>query len=281
MKKLIFLLIAMAAGALLLTACSPIWSYSDTEVAFDSNGHMTKDVTYTFYGSYTETYAADGTYEDISKSWDATSSTWEQSGGDKGTYSYNTGTRMMTITYTQIWNGGIGGSYVMLSSPSTSTRTYSYTEVFGSSNEYEALPGSGGNYVESQNTTYWDGTSNTYTWTIVIAPDFSTVTYTSESVSYDATGTATNGSKSNSVYTVSAIVPNSVTSLDSAKGKTLTYNYLQYVNTPYTWTSGTTFTAGTSTLYNNSGSSRTFSVASDGSYLLMTDVMAARHLARN
>ncbi len=277
MKKLIFLLIVTAAGALLLTACSPIWSYSDTEVAFDGNGHMTKDVTYIVRGSYTETFSADGTYEDIRTSWNAIDSAWEQSGGDKGTYSYNTGTRMMTITYTQIWNGGIGGSYVTLTSLSTSRKTYSYTEVFSSSNKYEALPGSGGNYIESQNRTYWNGTSNTYTWTIVIPSDFSTVTYTSESVSYDASGAPNGGSKSSDVYTVSAIFPSGVTSLDSAKGKTLTYNYLSYVDTPSTWTSGTDFTAGASTTYNNSESD-TFSIASDGSYIVYPNMNVPKHL---
>ena len=280
MKKLAIVLpIVIAAGALLLTACeSPIWSRSDTEVAFDSSGHVTKDVTYTYDGKDTETYSAGGTYEDVQKAWDATSSTWKQSAGDKGTYSYDTRIRMLTINYTQKWNGGINGSYVTLTSGSTDTKTDSWNQVLGSTNEYPAYLGSGGAYVQTENVTYWDGTSETGTWTITVPADLSIYAYTTEYVVYDATGTATSGSsKTNYVYTVSAIFPGSVISLDNAKGQTVTLDYLKYVSTPYTWSSGSTFTAGTPTTYNSSGSN-TVSVASDGPYLTFPSITVARHM---
>jgi len=281
MKKLAYsLLIAVAAGALLLSACeSSIWSRSDTEIAFNSSGYVTQDVTYTYDGRDTETYSADGTYEVVRKAWDATSSTWKQSAGDKGTYSYDTDILMLTINYTQKWSGGIGGSYITLTSGSTDTRTDSWNQVLGSTNEYPAYLGSGGTYAQTRNVTYWDGTSDTAAWTITVSSDLSTYAYTTDYVVYDATGTATSGSsKSNYIYTTSAIFPSSVTSLDNAKGQTVTLNYLKYVSIPYTWSSGTTFTAGTPTTNNSSGS-LTVSVAGDGSYLTFPSITVARQMA--
>ncbi len=278
MKKLSLLLIATAAFAVLLTACqNQIWSRSDTEVAFDSSGHMTQDVMYTWSNS-TETFSADGTYEYIIKSWDAASSSWKQSSGSKGTYLYDTNSRMMTITYSQQWQGGTTGSYATLTTSSSAPKTSVYPEAFGSTNEYEILIGSSGNYVETGNTTYWNGTSSTYNWSCAVPSDLSMVTWTYESENYDAGGTATRGSKNSDAYTVSTIFPTSVTSIDKAKGKTVTFNTNKDVNTVYTWTSGTNFTAGTPTTNNTSGGN-TLSVASDGSYIAYIDVTVARHLA--
>jgi len=98
--------------------------------------------------------------------------------------------RMLTINYTQKWNGGINGNYVTLTSGSTdyqdrfmepSTRFYQ---------RISRLPWERRAYVQTENVTYWDGTSETGTWTITVPADLSTYAYTTEYVVYDATGTA-------------------------------------------------------------------------------------------
>jgi hypothetical protein len=278
MKKPSFLLTAVAAVALLLSSCQgTIISFSDTEVTFDGSGHVQTNVTYT-WSTDTETFSTDGTYEDVQRGWDATSSSWKQASGDKGAYSYMPSTHMMTINYTQKWSGGIGGSYVDLTAASgAASKTTTYPIIIGSANEYQVYAGSGGNYTSISQTTNWDGSSIKETYTFIVASDLSTVTEARENDAYNTGGTLTGGFKSNDVLTTDNIFPSSVTSLDAAKGKVITIDYLKDVNTPYTWSSGT-FTAGTVTTYNNGGT-MSVSFASDGSYFIWAGDQLARHLA--
>ena len=285
MKKLwVFLPIAMAAVALLLASCSgPILSLSDSEIAFSSNGFVKTTVTYTYHSGSTDellTFSTDGTYEDVGMNWDGPSSSWKQVWGDKGTYSYVPDTRMLTVNFTQTWSGGVTGSYVPLNSSSTGFfETDAYLAVFGSDNFYQTvLTGSNGAYTSTEKVTYWGGASSNSVVTLTIASDFSTMTSTSESEHYNAGGTATSGSKSAWVYTADRIFPSSVTTLDNAKGKVVTFSWLKAVNTPYTWVSGTAFTAGTATTSNSAGST-TLTFASDASYLAMIPFSQTRHLA--
>jgi hypothetical protein len=288
MKRLpIFPAIALAAVASVLTSCGGgILSLSDNEVAFDSNGLVTKDVTYTYYyGSdiETDTFSSTGNYEYVDKVWDVPSSSWRQGWGSKGTYSYDTSTRLMTFNYTQLWSGGVGGSYVTLTSSSGYTKTETFPMILGSSNAYwQVLTGKDGNYTLTDNATSWNGSTYRDIMTANIASDLSMVTYTDEWENFNSGGTATSGGKSNDVMTADQIFPSSVTSLNNAKGKVITFTSLTDVSTPYTWIPGTTnFTQG-APITNHNAQSKTSSFASDGSYVAEipgNGFNLARHLA--
>ncbi len=281
-KRSVLLVIATASVALLLASCSaPVISVSDAELSYDSNGHMTSDVTYTYYdgsGIETDTFSAAGTYEYVWKTWDAPSSSWRQSDGAQATYSYDTSTRLMTFNYTQFWNGGVGGSYVTPTSTWSSTKTETYPMILGSSNCYwQVLTGKDGNYESTDNSTAWNGLKYTNTMSATIASDLSTVTTASEWEAYSTSGVATNGSKSSDVMTKDQIFPSTVKTLDDAKGKVITFTWLTDVSTPYTWNSGTNFSQGVPTTNHNAGS-QTLSSASDGSWVAWVSYSQARHL---
>jgi hypothetical protein len=270
-RSAILFLVAAAAGALLLTSCLPFFSVSQTEISFDGSGHVTETVIYTDYAGssvYVTTYSTDGTYERIQKQYNVSS--WAQYAGAKGTYSYDTGTKILTVNYTNFWSPGFGNSYVALTSSSVGIpKTITQPALFGSNNLFMLLTGSDGSYALAANNTYWDASSAKMNVNVVIASDLSTATATNESESFNPSNTAVSGSKYMDVYTIDAIYPSGIKALSDAKGKTITYTYLKDVYTPYTWIAGTTnYTTGTTTTYNGAGS-ESFFVASDLSYIGM------------
>ena len=283
MKKLtVGILLCFAALAFLLVSCEgPIMSLTDDPIAFDASGHVKTDVTYTTTGGtsvYTETFSTDGTYEYVQKSWDAASSSWMQSGGIRGTYSYDTGTRTMTNNFTAGWTGGTGGSYVNFTAATVGVpKTQTMQIILGSSNWYQVIVGGDGSYNTSGRITYWDDSYETQSMSITIANDLLSSTMVQEGELYLAGGTAVDGYKDEVVNTFSQIFPSGITSLDKAKGKYITLISLKAVTTPYTWVSGTTFTAGTA-VTDNSPMTSTISFASDGSYIAM---ISSYNLSRN
>jgi hypothetical protein len=275
-KNNIFLVFSLLAGlALIFTACAnPVFSFDDNAVKFDSSGHVKENVVYTYYSSSTEnttSYSTDGTYEQVEKSWDTASSSWMQSFGMKGTYSYATATKMMTININAMLSG-IGGSYVNFaaSDPFASMEPKSLVSpmILGTHNSYDAATGSNGAYTYTQTMTYWDDSSSEMTGDITMATDMSSYTTMSTEIGYNASHTAIGGSRDQYVYTVSAIFPSGITSISKAKGKTITLNSETHSHTPYTWTSGTTFTAGTAVTV-HSAETMTASVSSDAKYVAM------------
>jgi hypothetical protein len=282
----------LTALALLFSACAnPVFSFDDNEVEYDVNGHVKNLVVYTDYipasGSppspatvNTMSYSPDGTYEQVEKSWDTASSAWSQSVGVRGTYSYAAATRIMTVTCNEEWNGGIGGSYQVLTSANPSAvKTHAMPLVLGAHNVYAAATGSNGSYRRTVTFTYWDDSSAEISMDITFAANMTSNTMLQTSLAYDSGHAVLGGMRSQCVYTVDNVFPSDVTSFSKAKGKTITITSNSQSITPYAWTSGSDFTAGTA-VPDHSADAITFSVSSDAKFILMPQNFSlARKLA--
>jgi hypothetical protein len=280
-----FLAFSLLAGfALVFAACAnPVFSFDDNEMEIDVNGHVTKLVVYTVYSSSTEntiSYAPDGTYEEVERSWDSVSSAWSQSSGFKGTYSYAAATRIMTVNCNEEWNGGIGGSYQALTSANPSAvKTHAMPLVLGTHNLYAAATGSNGSYRRTVATSYWDDSSMEISMDITFAANMTSNTMLQTTLVYDSGHAVLGGMRSQCVYTVDNVFPSDITSFSKAKGKTITITSNTQSITPYAWTSGSDFTAGTA-VPDHSADAITFCVSSDAKFILMPDNFSlARKLA--
>ena len=286
MKRAIYALVVVTA-AVALGSCQ-LWdtlfppsvlSVNETAVVFDGSGHVTQAITYTWNNGtqhQTESLGTDGSYEFINKTYDATSSLWKQTGGYKGTYSYTASTHMMSLTTNQVWPVN-GSGYVGSTSVSTLPQTETWPALLTSGNDYAIYTGSAGTYTYTDTSTGHDGSGWKSTDQIVVAGDLSSVTETYTYLQTNSSGTTIYGYKSGRTVTVDQIFPSGVKSINDAKGKAVTASCLQSSSTPYTWVSGSSFTAGTPTT-SNSSSSMTYIVASDGSWIAQAAYTAARNL---
>jgi hypothetical protein len=269
----IFLVLCLIGTAFVFTSCdTSIFSTSDVEIKFDSAGHVKEAITYTSYSSstqVTDTYSKDGSYEWVEKSWDGATSAWTQSDGVRGTYVYTPATRTMTYSITSGWNGT---SYITFDDTTIGApKSQVMTMMLGKHNLYQVAIGTVGSYTVTQNSVYWGAGGQNMTVAITVPADLTSYTMMQTMTILDTSGTVVSGSQAQSVYTIDHIFPSDVTSLNKAKGKTITVTSNTTVSTPYTWTSGTTFTAGTA-VTNHVSDDMTMSVSSNGTFLAMVPI---------
>ena len=135
MKKasLCLALVLSLAAVLVLGSCQAAAApNSGNLLMVDGSNHLLQDAVYTG-SNWTETYGKDGSYQTTNSSWDTVSSTWKQTGGEKGTYTWNSTTFELTKTVNARYSNGQWVSLV-------SGDSWAYTDLYAFS-EHAMLPG--------------------------------------------------------------------------------------------------------------------------------------------